>query len=469
MSDSDYSSSATLSNASNSNVLQEKKDNYIDPSGQQHKSKNTHSENDNASESKPKFEDRFSQAFKTSSTKCGGSKKNPIVSECSSLQRAAYGLKYYHVLCDDTKPESRAIGKEIFAAFCIESYPNFLDDYIHIVTKHGQNLLQIADELRSEFAFEQTCVINKCGKFKRHYNQRRTSVKIKNETETDVSAKENFFCSYFDQLHHFIFHLYDIGMRTNKNEIAEYKHDDNNKNASFDLVFAKKRDLIRSKRKQHGIDIDRYNEENNKYNLIIEQSITNKRTDNGTFLESICLSINTNHGIDDQAAVKLNEFCYNNEYDTDSIECDLNDTIGSGSNLANFLDNKLCIDLIRQCIHITKLSKTSFSTGFSFIYEEKNATHPSYLYVASTYNSIKEEVLFSGLVTASQWDDIILKAQELHTTEKVKYINNKHRSYRRSLLASHLISLTLYCDWSDLCTHFSSTFRKSNVFESIES
>eukprot|EP01083_Nonionella_stella_P209070 758170_1 len=81
-------------------------------------------------------------------------------------------------------------------------------------------------------------------------------------------------------------------------------------------------------------------------------------------------------------------------------------------------------------------------------------------YVSPFYESLKHEILSSGYVTLKQWTNkIVFKAQHHLLTEKVKRMNATYPQYNKEgtlISLSHLISIILYCDWSDLCTHFSS-------------
>eukprot|EP01084_Bolivina_argentea_P030639 56730_1 len=151
----------------------------------------------------------------TSSTECN-KKETEIIQNCDHLKRAMVALKYYDQVCAGNISD-----KQRFSKFCVASYHNFLNDYIHIITKHGDNVLKIVHELKKQYGFQQTCKIKTCDVFTRHYNRtRRGRIKdnIDNENEDEVDTKQEFYCEYFDQLHHFMFHLYQIGLRTKIND-----------------------------------------------------------------------------------------------------------------------------------------------------------------------------------------------------------------------------------------------------------
>eukprot|EP01083_Nonionella_stella_P266670 901789_1 len=104
----------------------------------------------------------------------------------------------------------------------MQSYSTLLDDYIHLITKHDDDLLQISDELQNKYGMKVNCMVNKCDKVRRHYDTRHET-----KDENDTDPKIDFYCGYLDQIHHFLFHLFDIGIRTNHQQIIESKNDEN--------------------------------------------------------------------------------------------------------------------------------------------------------------------------------------------------------------------------------------------------
>eukprot|EP01084_Bolivina_argentea_P270893 460740_1 len=148
--------------------------------------------------------------FKTTSTNCNkGNTSNNIISNCSYLQRIAVGLKYYEMLRNDKKNNQTKVTKQLLVHFCMETYIQFLDDYIHCIKVHGDNkqLLQIAYELRNRFGFV-TCDISKCKKLDRHYRgnrQKHTNIK------DNCDNKFEFYSDCFDGCHHQFFPLFKMG------------------------------------------------------------------------------------------------------------------------------------------------------------------------------------------------------------------------------------------------------------------
>ena len=117
------------------------------------------------------------------------------------------------------------------------------------------------------------------------------------------------------------------------------------------------------------------------------------------------------------------------------------------------------------------MRRSAFSTGFIFKYE---GSDDSEMIVKPVHQSLKDEILESGHVSASEWMQCVdLKARKYMNTNRVKnmvtttYFFNDYQY--TPVTKEHIYAIILYCDFSELCTAFSTTFRRQNVFETIES
>eukprot|EP01084_Bolivina_argentea_P160389 279301_1 len=459
--------------------------------------------------------------FEHDSMYCFKSKQNSvgIVSSCSSLRRGSIALKYYHVLCRDDNEENKTnTGEQIFADFCIESYLNYLDDYSHIIQHHGDDLLNMALELRNYYGFE-NCVISECRKVRRHYNP---NIQIdKNDDNT------KFYTSYFDQLHHFIFHLFEMGLRIEINNNKYVADMDEIDYSCVDDEFQRRKDLIRSRRKKSGLHqqiMERYNNQNNRYNMHVDDGhgINHNESIKGyTFLDGMARFIQFNENMTENELYILREYVVENEYDSDAVKQDLSDLYSSNgiygeselSNIYNKISNKLCIELMVHYIRNIHLSTNSFSTGYIFYYwdhqramseetvEEEDQNHRFDLHnghsidellVLPYYSSLKAEILSSYFLSLKQWNQkVVFKANAYLKTTKIKQILSRDKLYvfqdflrnrgdikkkrnkhdinpGQPILSYHLQCIILYCDWSKLCTEFSATFRKKHEFEPLQ-
>ena len=98
------------------------------------------------------------------------------------------------------------------------------------------------------------------------------------------------------------------------------------------------------------------------------------------------------------------------------------------------------------------------------------------LYVEQKYSSYKEEILKH--LTIKNYDAIMVKLEEFMNSVKIKQLICKndwdkehHYTPRKGepISRNHVISIILYCDFTDYCSKFSGTFRKSSLTETFVS
>ena len=120
------------------------------------------------------------------------------------------------------------------------------------------------------------------------------------------------------------------------------------------------------------------------------------------------------------------------------------------------------------------MRRGAFSTGFAFKYTNDGDDEMT---VNPAHQSLKEDVLRSGHLTKAQWiQTVMVKAREYMRTQRVREM--KKRKWNRltfryeegsRVTKEHIYAIILYCDYGKLCTAFSATFRRQNVFETMES
>ena len=209
----------------------------------------------------------------------------------------------------------------------------------------------------------------------------------------------------------------------------------------------------------------------------------------------------------------LAEFIESEQYDSDSIilDADIFNNHGGYSNEAACnifyaLNNNIkCVECINSFVKYKNISSNSFSTGFCFWY------HPFYQNVDADQQvkaeqigsweqndfgglSVRDlhvsahflEALNSAFIDIKMFNDNVIHKgnQYVQTTKckRIKCIHKNGRPYQSSiedplhysvgfgaaLCKSHLYSLILYCDFTDFCTSFSSTFRRIKWNETIK-
>eukprot|EP01084_Bolivina_argentea_P279156 477211_1 len=184
------------------------------------------------------------------------------------------------------------------------------------------------------------------------------------------------------------------------------------------------------------------------------------------------------------------------EYDSDAIDQDINfNDNGENSNI-RWTMKSVQYNIIKKYLYQSKLSEKTFSVGYRFYYweyyrrkNEFNSTKmqnqndhlgykPFELFVEAKYDNLKDEIYGNNIKTlhSYQLKISIHKATKYFHSEKSRKIQSgvrgeeeyKYNIKRETPISvSHLLSICLYCDWNELCTAFSSTFRKIKPYEPI--
>eukprot|EP01084_Bolivina_argentea_P010361 19304_1 len=421
--------------------------------------------------------------YETPTTFCRQSNKiDGTISNCSALLRLSVALAYYQLLFGQHYDKINQDKQKEFLNFSLHIYKGLLDDWDHFISKHSSNLqlMLIADELIKTHNIK-PCDMYRCNTMIRHYRRQEE----RNHTNSDrVDAKDGmyaFFVDCYDRFHHHIFHLFELGLRVNPMEQTikeDKKHDyEDIKFKSIDKAFQKERDLVRKFKKLS--DFTMYNEKNNKFNLKLNthQQMKTENT-NSTFLDELYSFLEKNGKIHKSQIKSFAQYLRLNEYDSDAVRDGI-DALNINHTHVTDSTALTLIHLIKKFIQNLQLSKNSFSTGFLFYYEkdyhhwdDQGNKHweekkigdlfDGYskfdLFVLPHFECLKHEILESTFVNLKQWEEkIVLKGQQYNQTNKGK-----------NMELSHIYCIILYCDWSELCTDFSSTYRRSNEFESIE-
>ena len=156
--------------------------------------------------------------FKLQSTKCGGSGKD-VISRCAHLQRLFAARRYFEKWEARSGPES---AKQQFADFVSASYPQFTEDYIHFVKAHDVDLEEMANLKGRGHRVVRRCDIGNCSTLRREHGRRRR-VKRKGQRE---SPHARYCSSVIDRVHVITTHLFEMGLRLEKEESVEVDEDE---------------------------------------------------------------------------------------------------------------------------------------------------------------------------------------------------------------------------------------------------
>eukprot|EP01083_Nonionella_stella_P254839 875311_1 len=409
-------------------------------------------------------------------------------SKCISMQRLAVALKHYSTL----NIMENSDDQEVFRRFMLETYHEVIDDYIHFQKYHGNELEQICDDLINIHKFVE-CDIERCVFTSRHYQNDRMDQTERQHMHV-LDSHLNFYKDLMDTLHFHLFHCFDTGLRCKKDS-GDAKQDlEAAKGCDhFDAAFARMNKAI-LERHHITASFARFSTKNTKYKIVMSNEKNDTMDNEDTFPDYLFKHLIAAN-VDTFDIVQFVSFVKDNEYDTESIEHDHG--IKPSGNIATNINSKRCIQQYDQFCTDLKISASSFNIGLRFYYwpfykyytPEVDGINDrsgytiinNDLYIEQKYNSFKDEIRNYKYISLEQYDKAVVKVKFYHNAQEIKKntatrdgtLNNRY--YGLDYLAKpqikfeHLLSLVLYTDYIDLSTDFSSTFRKNNAFETLES
>eukprot|EP01084_Bolivina_argentea_P062913 114973_1 len=434
------------------------------------------------------------EVFKQSEETCIG------INSCLCLSRIANAMK----LSDATEANK-------FVEFCLDRYPQCLDDYIHLICVHSDARNKICDYLKTHHKINKCVTINECVWTQRHYSNRDYDINDELKYNQQDDGKYNFYTELFDTVHFYLFHLEDLALRcsiepTGIEENIYHNHADYLN--CIDNTFVKLQTQIKERHEKYASHFPRLNNDKNSKFVIqqTQQELIEPTAQENTFMDNVFDYIqNKASNNEENVLIKLKVYIDSEEYDTESVTVDIDIYYEeSDCNLLNATYNVKFIQWIRQFIKHYKVSSNSFSTGFTFWYHEyyKHVDDQQMkqqqisrmnqddfdkhkmkdLYVKPHFNSLKDEASNSPFVNMAVFrDKVIYKTNKYMVTDKCKKIQcifgRYHDAdplhygiqYQSPVKQEHLQSVILYCDFTEFCSHFSSTFRKEKWTESIQS
>eukprot|EP01084_Bolivina_argentea_P299671 516560_1 len=497
--------------------------------------------------------------FKTSSSQCKGLRQR-----CDHSIKIIHALKYYSLLTKYEQSSDTFQNKLVY--FSVEIYPSLVEDFIHIIQYHNNDLYDISHLLSTNY--DMKCNIKNCLSLQRHYSH---NLDPKQDDKT-LKYDFVFFRNLFDSIHCYLFHCYDIGLRIKTDE-TKIENDN-------DVQFENIREIISEKNDTLKLANDsRFSSGKYKLNINATGAQSNE-TDDCTYIDGL-YSYLTEHVFAADKYKLFIELIFSEEYDTDAllydIDCScsnietLNDELlqhscsnihmlktkqkcicicgklmiivnvhtcydGAGvicdfcrctcviedevyhcpnekNNTAHCAGYDVCLQcfknmeavsaftLVQKYAQHRKLSEHSFNVGFRFYYwkyyknnkltyelqiESNKFDHSGYetyeLYIDPKYSSLRNEILNNKFhqLNINKFTLSLKKAQIYIDTiaSKTYYAHvstyfNVYKVYDitngKPITMENLLSVILYCDWSDLCTAFSKTFRKTTPYETLSS
>ena len=321
--------------------------------------------------------------------------------QCKSISRLVVALKYYSVLNTNNNEKHR----DIFIHFISTIYQNILNDYIHFLKHHGKQIEDIRSYFINDYNFTD-CNITNCTFTSRHHRSnshervqqqlQQTSITLSNQKEPLDSTFE-FIQETMDGLHFYVFHLFEVGLRssTKNNDKDKTKlNEEKLESEYFDEEFKRLKTRI-SETQERTKSFERFGtNENNKFSIKTEfdkkeeindykDNQINDNSDGMTYLDELYKHLNKN-GVDINAINNLKKFIQTEQFDTDSLAMDVA-IDGKQGNISRNVDDDECISAVIAFIHS---SMSYVDILYTFFYDND---------VDIDCKNVKDHLVFSTL------------------------------------------------------------------------
>ena len=198
-----------------------------------------------------------------------------ISSNCYQILRMISSLIFYSTI----DPINNETHKEEFMKYCNDVYPEILNDYIHIMDHHQNDISGISQTIKRDIQLMNECDVQNCMALRRHYRNRDNSLLNKPE-QNEVSQDSMdfdliFFIELLDCIHCFWYHSYHLGIRINTDDIKYENESKTEGKQYFDQQFAIRSQLIKeNKTKMDKMNILKNRLENKKFTLLLQEGMT---------------------------------------------------------------------------------------------------------------------------------------------------------------------------------------------------
>ena len=204
------------------------------------------------------------------------------VSECKSIHRIITALTYYQIL-NKTNNNAQHHGQSIFTDFLLQQYQNYLNDIIHLRTKHKNELEEIQDILLTHPQYK-PCNIKECIFIDRHCG-------IDDGLNGDINGHidklepiSSVHIQIWDSVHYNLVHSFQLGIRKRKGEENKHNQDEIKDNLESDDIWNirdnymnKQSKEIKRNRSKFGRFYGRYNNKTNKFTIHSVKTITDTK------------------------------------------------------------------------------------------------------------------------------------------------------------------------------------------------
>ena len=298
-------------------------------------------------------------------TECSRSPDDiPITERCSALKRLCTANLYFDAL-STSKSVDETMKRALFVEFNEVVYGSFLEDTVHLVKEHDGDIRQIHAEWTERYGVPK-CTVSDCTKTARHYGRGRRDRKRESESEEE-DALYAFYESLLDRVHHFVAHLFEIGLRVEASSLTLSEGGGDEKEAesegvAVDKLFAAERDHIKSRRKELKLDSERMSPENTKFTI---QTVAEQQ--GLTLTDALFEELAENEKVHRETLQRLHLFLDRNAFDSEGVDLDLEDVADSNlypliqsqsvaETMSNFIRSINCMLSLSLCGNVLSLS-----------------------------------------------------------------------------------------------------------------
>lgn len=216
--------------------------------------------------------DRQNEPVMQTKQKCSSA-----ASKCKTVHWLIDALTYYQSLDINNNEQDQ---EDMIKHFELR-YKTFLNDFIHILTRHDEEINDIYNMIMSKPEMVK-CDLSNCPSAIRRHSEKSDDTK---ENENILDKNIIFWRDTMDSCHCFIYHLYDLGLRINIDDIQYDIKSDDDDEPDFDLHFTKIRQITKEVKKKlselGNFDFKRV--ESAKFNLK-----NNQQKEKGIITDCIC-------------------------------------------------------------------------------------------------------------------------------------------------------------------------------------
>ena len=273
------------------------------------------------------------------------------IESCVYIKRILTLLKYYSLLQVGTNPDDQ----NIFNNFINTVYDvsSLIMDQFHLQKKHDDEIHEIMNHFINQYQ-STTCDIKLCPYSSRLYRVQDITAEITIFDQEDKESVLPVFIDIISGIHHFIFHIFECGLRDiGDNNAGDHNDENNNENDEFyDAEFSRMSARIQSTT-TNTQRFDRMND-SNKFEINLANdgisdinNMNNNQSEKLTYLDSIYSTL-MDAGIEAKIIEQLANYVLMQQFDSESMDWDFQN--GSAGNVEIYMENTECINCIKEML-----------------------------------------------------------------------------------------------------------------------